>query len=207
MAHHCGSEESLITHQTYEDATKEYIDVKKKCENPARQRFLTIWLLPLHAVLVIILAISLIKYVDCMLVNPSNANRKSDGKTLLRASDVTTIISFATVVIRLVTSSWCSIAAWRCAFILLEAGLDLQQFSRTVSWRMPTEFKGQNSVTVTLVLLLIFPSTVITPIVTGAIDWQAAFSFKDGGSLMSVLVGANSSIWYWYLWHDQGSRI
>ena len=97
----------------------------------------------------------------------------------LSPSDVTTIISGALVLCRLIASSCILSVLWRCAIILLQHdGLDLRQLSRMIAYRIPIAWGGRYTWSTATVLAMMLPSTVISPLLSGSLNWSAATGYN-----------------------------
>jgi len=111
------------------------------------------------------------------------------GDTSLRASDVTTLVSTALVVLRTVAQSFMLGVAWRGAMVLLQHdGLNLSQLNNMISYRIPTSWSGKHAWPVALVLILVFPSTFISPLLSGSVDWVAT-NATDSSNASPILAG------------------
>lgn len=147
-----------------------------------------------HAFVVITLGAVMVYYVDGLKVN--SKDRYSDQKTYLRASDITTVITGALVIVRIASTSWSALASWRCVYVLLENnGLDLEQLDWMVSWRLPRTKTGKYSWLVILTLCLIWPSQFAAPLLSGAVDLKSVEGFAPNGSVWMRGADANYS-WY-----------
>ena len=140
--------------------------------------------------------------IDGLIVNSTEDGRYTDGVTNFLASDITSLISGALVAVRLVTSAWAGIASWKCAFIMLEkSSLDLKQFNRMVSARVPWPLNirsGRFGLLVTAVLLLMLPSTFIAPLLSGAAGWQTVSIQVDAGTANITIPESEAEQWFWY---------
>ncbi|KAF7536549.1 hypothetical protein G7054_g4426 [Neopestalotiopsis clavispora] len=123
-------------------------------------------------------------------------------------SNVTTLVSVALVVARIISSTWQALAAWRCVFILLEtSGLSLSEASHLISRRLPTftllsplSSRGANHAwtrtIAILVLILAWPAQFTNPIANGSIYWihgtiTTSISFNTPSS------PSNALSWYY----------
>ncbi|KAF5554636.1 multidrug resistance-associated abc transporter [Fusarium mexicanum] len=134
-------------------------------------------------------------------------NGSPNPGTRLTQSDVTTLFSAAMVVGRIICTTWQALAAWRCAFILLEkTGLSLATTSRLISWQAPTPSmlrasssrKGTRAV-VALILLLAWPAQIASPLASGSLSWAPSTVYDSPISSIS-LSGAPALLnpWKWY---------
>ena len=94
----------------------------------------------------------------------------------LRVSEVTTIISAALVVVRTLVSSWTTVTLWRCALILMESTEDitLSQLTRMMDFRAPFWPATRVGWVVVIVVLLLLPQALVSPLVTGAVGWSTS---------------------------------
>ncbi|KAF5646382.1 multidrug resistance-associated abc transporter [Fusarium sp. NRRL 52700] len=132
--------------------------------------------------------------------SPNSGNR-------LTQSDVTTLFSAAMVVGRFICTTWQALAAWRCAFIILEkTGLSLATTSRLISWQVPTPsmFRVPSSqpgtrAVVALILLLAWPAQIASPLASGSLSWAPSAVYDSPISSIS-LSGAPALLnpWKWY---------
>jgi len=161
----------------------------------------TYGLILLHSGLVIGLSL-LVSWLDGAKVNPAEGERYTNGKTYLRASDITTFISGALVAVRLVTNCLAGIFAWKCAFLLLEkSSLDLRQFNMIMSYHVPWSMglqSGKLCQLVKIILLLMLPSTFVAPLLSGAIDWRSVSVLVDAGLVDITLQAPDPDNWSWY---------
>jgi len=130
-----------------------------------------------HIVLSLALAMSLVFYLNDSNFDSGKRASWSDifADTSLRVSDVTTLVSAALVLIRVVGQVFIASTVWRCAMILLQHdGLSLGQLDTMLSYKIPTSFSGQYSLLIAASLLMMLPSAYIAPIVSGSVNWQAS---------------------------------
>ncbi|KAF8252044.1 hypothetical protein K440DRAFT_658311 [Wilcoxina mikolae CBS 423.85] len=177
--------------------------VTRPKETPLSQFLFAYYLLALHGIASFGMVLLVVYFVDGLVVN-------YDGQSLgyrngsLRASDVTTTISAAVVVVRLITTAWTTTVAWRCAFILLEIdGVTLLQFHRVVSWRILWPgWMGwtRNTLLVGVVLLFLAPSTFVAPVLTGAIGWREVSRPIGTEQVPYHWPDATTDSWFWYIY-------
>jgi len=172
-------------------------------ESPYSQIFFAYYLLALHGIVSCGMVVLVVYFVDGLVVN-------YDGQTsghrtgCLYASDVTTTISAAVVVVRLITTAWTTTVAWRCAFILLETdGVTLLQFNRIVSWRIFWPgwmgWSG-NSSKIGVILLLLAPSAFVAPVLSGAIGWRDVSRPIGNQQVPYHWSDAATDAWFWYIY-------
>jgi len=91
----------------------------------------------------------------------------------LRASDVTTLVSVALVLVRVAGQALILSMVWRCAMILLQhGGLSLGQLDKMLSYRIPTSLSGKYSLPIAVALLMMLPSAYVAPVLSGSVNWQ-----------------------------------
>ncbi|KAF8532826.1 hypothetical protein BDD12DRAFT_950237 [Trichophaea hybrida] len=184
--------------------TKRPVERQGECW-PVRATY-TYGLLVLHLVMVAGLSLGVF-FVNGRIVNSTDDRRNVNGTTYLLASDVTTIISGSLVAIRIVTTAWAGIASWKCAFILLEKStLDLQQFNRIVSAQVPWPLgmgSGRLGFLVTTILLLMLPSALTAPLLSGAVGWRSIQIQVDAGTANTTIPVSEKDQWYWYQMQDK----
>jgi len=62
--------------------------------------------------------------------------------------------------------------------LLQHDGLSLGQLDNMISYRIPTTWSGRHSIKMALVILMMFPSPYIAPLVSGAIDWRSTEMYQ-----------------------------
>jgi len=62
--------------------------------------------------------------------------------------------------------------------LLQKDGLSLGQLDNMISYRIPTTWSGRHSIKMALVMLMMFPSPYIAPLVSGAIDWRSTEMYQ-----------------------------
>lgn len=156
------------------------------------------YILLLHVISTILVCLLMLKVVDGIVVH-YNSDVPWFRRGYLQVDDITTAVSTAMVVVRIMTVAWAARSAWRCAFILLETqGITLQQFSRIISW--PAYFLGgsANAYIATLVLFLLVPANLVSPVVTGSVGWKDALTEVPGKPFQHAGPMATDLRWYWY---------
>jgi hypothetical protein len=148
-----------------------------------------------HFIITALIAIVMIYAIDNHSFNissPKPAIEQFDGsfthpRYRPRQSDITTVISFALTVMRLVSGMWTAAMAWRCSFILMEkTGVSLQNINWMLTYSLPAEIRARRGITVVVVaiiLLLAFPSQLAAPILTGSITWEPTENLVPGDQL------------------------
>ena len=141
------------------------------------QAFWAHYLIVLHAIAAIAIVIFLMEFIDGQLVDYANDQPwyRRMARTQLQSDDIITMVSAASVVIRIITGAWVTKSAWRCALILLETrGITLRQFSRMTSWPAYLLGGSADAYIATLILLLLVPANLVSPVITGSIGWNNA---------------------------------
>ena len=144
----------------------------RNTESPWQQAFWANYILVLQAIAAAAASCLMLYGIDGRVVY-FNSDAAWFRRAHLQADDITTIVSTAILVVRILTGAWAAKSAWRCAFILLETqGITLQQFNRMISW--PTYFlRGSTDAYITtLTLLLLVPANLVSPVITGAVGWK-----------------------------------
>lgn len=96
------------------------------------------WIVILHLVCCIVLAVTLLCALDGYMAVYPHSSRYHQGKYKLMVSDVTTLISSALVVIKLLVGAWTGTIMWNCAFILLQSqGLALSEINWLLASYIP----------------------------------------------------------------------
>ena len=96
------------------------------------------WVVIFHLLCCIALAISMVYGLDGYMAIYPGAPRYFHGKYKLQVSDVTTIISVALVVIKLLVGAWTGTVIWNCVFVLLQSqGLALSEINRIMAIYVP----------------------------------------------------------------------
>jgi hypothetical protein len=165
-------------------------------------RFFSIWL-PLFVHL--ILSTSILFFTS-FFVNGyyalafSHQSRHQEGGLVLRASDITTLLSLSTKIMDYFRLSWVGMVAWRVVFILLEdQGLSIKHLSQYLSG-LPARKRPRGKEWLAAVLFLfLIPQPFIEPLALGSVDWN--FAAKDGApvTIPSADPTAKARGWFWYL--------
>lgn len=96
------------------------------------------WIVILHFLFCIALAASIARGLDGYLAIYPGQPRVFHGRYKLQVSDVTTIISVALVVIKILVTAWTGTVVWNCVFVLLQSqGLELSEISRIMAFYIP----------------------------------------------------------------------
>jgi hypothetical protein len=199
-------------------AVDEYADSQHRCTRRADDCTLAdrVWawyLLPLHL-------ISALAFTAIMVFVINNRNYPvcDNEDTWLHSllncglaqSDVTSLISAALVLIRLVTSAWFTTSAWRGTYILLEKrGMTLAQMSNMVMFHWPGFSNGLGSGYTWLtaaMFLLIIPAQLIAPLASGSVSWVPGLSYSAGPELEIPTAHAGLYWQYFGLYIEHRSR-
>jgi hypothetical protein len=183
------------------------------------------WLLPVHS-----FAVSIVTFLMLYVVNGRNFLVDSSGNygsfdhpdIMLYQSDITTLVSFTLVVVRLLEASWFSLAAWRIAFILLEKnGMRWKDVQRILGTGMPnTPFdvnphKGtirlsksgkRLSIIAWVIFSLALPAQLVAPLAAGSLSWKPVTVTSSSGSKF-VITTAGQSKWWDYFNSQQPYRL
>lgn len=180
-------------------------------ENGIKRHIIAWGLLGVQIGLVVLVSVSILYFVDGLVVG-SNSRQYLHGYPRLQASDITTAISAALVIVRLVTNTWVAVATWRCVYILLEkTGLSLPQLNSLVAHKVPLKFPGSSGYSwlITAVLVLMLPAQLAAPLVSGAVGWNDMVMTVGGyyitSSLLDPASASTQEYWAQYL-NDVGSR-
>jgi hypothetical protein len=121
----------------------------------------------------------------------------------LSVGDVTTLISSALIIIKLLVSAWTGTVIWNCVFMLLEGtegtGATLSQIKRITTFYIPPVTTRYIGLLVVFILLLVIPQQLISPILTGAVNWSPGSEYNP--SLVNVQAGNPDSVpsdWQWW---------
>ena len=140
----------------------------------------------------------MLEVIDGRVVN-FNTKEPLFRRSHLEANDITTVVSAAILVLRIITGAWTSQSAWRCALILLEIqGITLEQFNRMISW--PVYFlKGSTDAYIaTLILLLLVPANLVAPVITGSVGWKEVMMEVTAVPFQHTGPATTNRDWYYY---------
>ncbi|KAI8717101.1 hypothetical protein NCS52_00784600 [Fusarium sp. LHS14.1] len=198
------SEKTGADAQTIEPNPKEPASVSSRLH--------TTYLFPiLHILWCILLVLCMVFLLDGYHAILPDAARYVDGQLRLRVSDVTTIISVALVVTRLLVGAWVGVILWNIVFILLEtSGLRLTEITLTFTYKvLPWHaIRGNKSgLFVVALLLLVIPQPLIGPLISGAVDWDVGFQYSsDLAQAQAGCPGASPLLWFWYYYSSEDRR-
>lgn len=163
-----------------------------------------------HALCCIALALVLALAVNGYQAINTTSPRYESGHLRLRVSDITTLVSMALVIIKFFLGVWSTIAVWRCAYVLRDrAGFDPQsqrisfmkkhKLPPTAMW--PVQWpRGFPSWMVAVALVLMAVQSYISPLLSGAVNWDPS-SVPTGNRILvnDTNPAADFGLWYWYL--------
>ena len=171
---------------------------RRQVENPVWRSILLWHPIASHAILSILLVSLMLFYLPGYQAMDDGAGslwQLWKRKFCLRVNDVTTIISAAVVPVRLSGSAWTAGTVWRCAFSLLEQspdGLKISQLSNMLAWRAPMHRPvGMAGWSVTLILYLLLPQSLVAPLLTGAVGWSSSWELTT--EVQAVYWGASGA--------------
>ncbi|KAF4459944.1 hypothetical protein FALBO_13290 [Fusarium albosuccineum] len=165
--------------------------------------YLSSWPLVLHFFMSLAVFLVLTQFVDQFMVDDSLSG--TSWKTAfehhqLRVSDITTIVSTGVKIQQLLASAWALDATWRCTFLLLRnQGLSINSFKKMISFKLPTTFNGPGSLVPMVVLLLMLPTALISPVITGAVDWNTSSRYAPAEKLPLAIGNRTPANWTAYL--------
>ncbi len=175
------------------------------------------WLLPFHLLIVGVVAFTIIYVVNgraFLLVSQSAAGLPNDVHIVLYQSDVTTLVSIALVVVRVLAGSWFSLAAWRMVFISLEmSGMTLRDAKRMLEYGVPSlpfvcnDARGKKrqfrtskrfAMTLWLMFLLALPAQFVAPLAAGSITWIPDSITAAPGYKALITSAGPGARWDWW---------
>lgn len=159
-----------------------------------------------HVASSIALAVAIAFAVNGYNAIDTSTPRYSNGKLLLRVSDVTTLVSMGLVINRFFTASWTAVAIWRCIFILKQnpdQSLNTPQLLFLQKYRLPPWARypflvprGSRSWIVFWILLCILPQQFTAPLISGAVDWNSVSVPGDGQISVNSTNPISSAVYY-----------
>ncbi|KAF5003090.1 hypothetical protein FDECE_10349 [Fusarium decemcellulare] len=165
--------------------------------------YLSSWPLILHFFMSLAVFLVLTQFVDQFMVDdslPGTSWKTAFEHHQLRVSDITTIVSTGVKIQQLLASAWALDATWRCAFLLLRSqGLSINSFKRMISFKLPMSFKGPGSLVPMVVLLFMLPTALISPVITGAVDWKTSSRYAPAEKLPLAIGNRTPANWTAYL--------
>ena len=178
----------------------------RKAESLWERAFWANYILVLHAIVASVIPLIMLRVIDGITVGYNN-NEPWFRRSRLQADDITTAVSTAILVIRILTGAWATRSAWRCALILLETqGVTLFQFNRMVSWPAYFLIGSTDAIMATLILLLLVPANLVTPVLTGAVGWRNVVGGVVATPVQHAGPAAMDGGFYWYSLGGAGTR-
>jgi hypothetical protein len=167
-----------------------------------------LWAPVLHFVCCILLVLCMVYFLQGYRAVLPPSPRMISGHLKLRVSDVTTIVSTALTLIKIIVSAWTGIIIWNCVFILLEKlGLSLDEIQRILTFSIPPFQKSGSVLLVGMLLILVIPQQLISPLLSGALDWGYGFEFGAKPTLVQAGDSSASPLaWYWYYYSTRNRQ-
>jgi hypothetical protein len=104
---------------------------RRKGESAAGLYYRIFWVVGLHLICCVALAVTILYALDGYMAIYPHTSRDFHGKYKLQVSDITTLISSALVVIKLLAGIWIGRVTWNSIFVLLQTqGLGLNEIDR-----------------------------------------------------------------------------
>ncbi|KAG8826770.1 hypothetical protein FRC19_007573 [Serendipita sp. 401] len=116
----------------------------------------------------------------------------------LRQSDITTLISLASTITRVLGTICTGVACWRAAYILLEKeGLSLSDINNLVSFPFLRPWPwGAYRITMSCMALLFLSAELYSPLLNGSVSWETVTrTAYDGGVLKGVSQSSDNYGW------------
>jgi len=179
--------------------------VVRRGESHLHRVLIQIWAPLVHVVLSLMTATVLVFYLDTRHVQAAKRVRWSEilSEPSLCASDVTTLVSAALLLIRLVGQVFVFSLVWRCTAILLQHdGLSLGQLDAMLSYRVPIVLSGKYSIPTAMALVMMLPSAFISPILSGSVNWEGAIYRSN----LSAGFGSSARSAHFWQRFQSGSR-
>ncbi|KAN0072097.1 hypothetical protein V8E54_009826 [Elaphomyces granulatus] len=141
------------------------------------------------------------------------------GKLILRVGDVTTLISAALVIVKLLVSSWTTLTVWACGHHILynasqsKTGGDnsepakAKDVSFMMRWKLPAWIKTPfakpstpREWVISIALLIGTLQAFISPVLTGSVNWTSTPVPATDTSVPIAAVDTRAYFgnWYWY---------
>jgi hypothetical protein len=111
------------------------------------------------------------------------------------------------VVIKIIVGAWSTIVLWAFGrHVLTRKSLSSTTVSKMIRWHLPPGLQSRKNIprdfpgwTISAAVTAVFIQAFIGPILTGSVNWNAAFHIsKNVISLSSVDPTADFGRWYWY---------
>lgn len=129
-----------------------------------------------------------------------------EGKLLLRVSDITTLISVALVVIKVIIGMWSTMVLWAAGQYFATNDAPSRTVLKMIRWKLPPWLLDPKNLShnprawaISAALVAVLIQAFINPIITGSVNWNTAFHISSKAvSVSSVAPTASFSSWYWY---------
>ncbi|RYP92174.1 hypothetical protein DL770_001681 [Monosporascus sp. CRB-9-2] len=180
---------------------------KRSCHVPAAARAWAV--LFVHGACCVAVALAVAFGLDGYMAGDESSPHRVDGKLLLQVSDITTLVSVALVIIRIIVGWWSTIVLWASGRYMLHraaARTDRKTVSRMIRSKLPPWLQSVRKFptdfpcwTLSVALLAVLIQAFISPILTGSINWNTTFRISNTAiSVSSADPTANFGTWYWY---------
>jgi hypothetical protein len=175
-------------------------------------------ILLIHTIICVAIALGIALAVNGYKALDDRSAAYVDGKLILRVGDVTTLISAALVIVKLLVSSWTTLIVWACGHHLLynarpskingdkSEAAKAKDVSFMMRWKLPSWIKPPFSKpstphewVISVALLIGTFQAFISPVLTGAVNWTSTSVPVDTSvRVAAVDPQANFGSWYWY---------
>jgi hypothetical protein len=161
----------------------------------------------IHGACSIALALAIAFGLNRYKAGDKSSPHRVEGKLLLRVADVTTLVSVALVVVKIIVGVWSTIVLWGFGnHMFNHKSAPSQEVWKMIRWRLPPELqtlksipKGFQGWIISVTVIILFIQAFTGPILTGSISWNAAFDLsKKAVSVNSVDEKAAFGVWHWY---------
>lgn len=166
------------------------------------------YLFAVHIVLSVATAITII-HIDNHEFNIGSDYSMLTFHSPLHQAQVTGLLSFSLVVVRLVAGAGSTLLVWRIIFILLEnRGITLLELTRTLSLRIPTfpAIKAEKSLFwslwATIALALMWPHGFAAPLASSSLSWIAGTKLRSDKRTASIEKIGDFTHWSAILYSD-----
>ncbi|RYP13097.1 hypothetical protein DL765_007046 [Monosporascus sp. GIB2] len=161
-----------------------------------------------HGAACVALALSMVLGLDGYEAGDDSNPRHVEGKLLLRVDDITTLISIALVVIKLVVASWSTTVLWASGRYMLyraEKPESPTRVSAMLRWNLPPWLLGMEvpgdlagwAISFAIIASLIQAFT--SPLLTGSVHRNTSFRVSNTAVTVSAVdPTAGLEGWYWY---------
>jgi hypothetical protein len=158
--------------------------------------------------------------------NSATHARYIGNNLVLRVGDVTTLISAALVIVKVLVGSWTTVVVWACGHHLLSRAViatderdvainQARQVGWMIRWKLPPWIRLRSKLPQTprhwiiaVSLLAITVQAFIAPIISGAVNWTStSVAMPDQKVSVPAVQGSTDfGEWYWYNYpyEDQG---